>query len=155
MPVGGTPAPLAQESLLCKNLKLSNVIKECVRKVGIFAGFLQARPPTTLIKAVRVKCNSHKHWKLVMGDVIVNPSHGAPRDTPDYLWKFFVNRVRDQLHFVLCFSPVGDKFRPAPHMGELLIEFLFASKSLCSFKFASFFILFPVEKNRIFPVNIK
>ena len=32
-------------------------------------------------------------------------------DTPDYLWKYFINRVRDRLHFVLCFSPVGDKFR--------------------------------------------
>jgi len=32
-------------------------------------------------------------------------------DTPDYLWKYFINRVRDRLHFCLCFSPVGDKFR--------------------------------------------
>ena len=32
-------------------------------------------------------------------------------DTEDYLWKFFVNRVWDNLHFVLCFSPVGNTFR--------------------------------------------
>jgi len=32
-------------------------------------------------------------------------------DTWDNLYKFFINRVRDKLHIVLCFSPVGEKFR--------------------------------------------
>lgn len=27
------------------------------------------------------------------------------------LYQFFINKVRDQLHIVLCFSPVGTKFR--------------------------------------------
>jgi len=27
------------------------------------------------------------------------------------LWKFFINRVKDCLHMILCFSPVGEKFR--------------------------------------------
>jgi len=27
------------------------------------------------------------------------------------LWTFFINRVKDHLHMVLCFSPVGNKFR--------------------------------------------
>lgn len=27
------------------------------------------------------------------------------------LWEFFINKVRKNLHIVLCFSPVGDKFR--------------------------------------------
>lgn len=27
------------------------------------------------------------------------------------LWNFFINRVKDQLHMVLAFSPVGTKFR--------------------------------------------
>lgn len=27
------------------------------------------------------------------------------------LWDFFINKVRKYLHIVLCFSPVGDKFR--------------------------------------------
>lgn len=31
-------------------------------------------------------------------------------DTWDNLYSFFLNRVRDNLHVVLCFSPVGDKF---------------------------------------------
>eukprot|EP00887_Chlorella_sp_A99_P001633 scaffold8.g1633.t1 len=34
---------------------------------------------------------------------------GAP-DTWDDLYSFFINRVRDRLHSVLCFSPVGKKF---------------------------------------------
>ena len=33
------------------------------------------------------------------------------QDTGDWLWKYFVNKVRARLHFVLCMSPVGDKFR--------------------------------------------
>ncbi|CUG94317.1 dynein heavy chain, putative [Bodo saltans] len=32
-------------------------------------------------------------------------------DMNEVLWKYFINRVRERLHFVLCFSPVGDKFR--------------------------------------------
>jgi dynein heavy chain len=31
-------------------------------------------------------------------------------DTWDNLYSFFLNRVRDNLHVVLCFSPVGNKF---------------------------------------------
>jgi dynein heavy chain len=36
---------------------------------------------------------------------------GHFEETPDFLWKYFINRVRDRLHMVLCFSPVGEKFR--------------------------------------------
>lgn len=32
-------------------------------------------------------------------------------DMNEVLWSYFINRVRERLHFVLCFSPVGDKFR--------------------------------------------
>eukprot|EP00951_Prasinocladus_malaysianus_P003902 scaffold27623_cov51-Prasinocladus_malaysianus.AAC.1 len=32
-------------------------------------------------------------------------------DTMENLWDFFINKVRRYLHVVLCFSPVGDKFR--------------------------------------------
>jgi dynein heavy chain len=27
------------------------------------------------------------------------------------LWNFFINRVKDKLHMILAFSPVGNKFR--------------------------------------------
>lgn len=32
-------------------------------------------------------------------------------ETPANVWAFFIDRVRDNLHVVLCFSPVGEKFR--------------------------------------------
>ena len=37
------------------------------------------------------------------------PCAGVP-DTSDALYAFFLGRVRDRLHVVLCFSPVGAKF---------------------------------------------
>lgn len=38
------------------------------------------------------------------------PSPPGVPDTWDNLYSFFLNRVRDRLHLVLCFSPVGKKF---------------------------------------------
>ena len=32
-------------------------------------------------------------------------------DTPEALWEFFIEKSRKMWHTVLCFSPVGDKFR--------------------------------------------
>ncbi|GIQ85219.1 dynein heavy chain, partial [Kipferlia bialata] len=32
-------------------------------------------------------------------------------DTNSALWEFFIDRVKSNLHVVLCFSPVGEKFR--------------------------------------------
>ena len=32
-------------------------------------------------------------------------------DTRENCWKFFIERVKKQLKVVLCFSPVGEKFR--------------------------------------------
>ncbi|MEW5311809.1 MAG: hypothetical protein WDW38_003494 [Sanguina aurantia] len=32
-------------------------------------------------------------------------------DTMENLWEFFIDKVRKYLHVVLCFSPVGDRFR--------------------------------------------
>ncbi|CAG9462434.1 unnamed protein product [Pedinophyceae sp. YPF-701] len=48
----------------------------------------------------------------IMGDVRPVMRKAAPQilDTPDNLWSFFINRVRQNLHVMLCFSPVGEKF---------------------------------------------
>jgi len=50
-------------------------------------------------------------------DALVNDIRPAMRaeqpgvpDTADNLYAFFMNRVRDKLHLVLCFSPVGPRF---------------------------------------------
>jgi len=32
-------------------------------------------------------------------------------DTSDILWAYFIKRAKANLHIILCFSPVGDKFR--------------------------------------------
>ena len=32
-------------------------------------------------------------------------------DSVENCWSFFIDKVRRFLHIVLCFSPVGDKFR--------------------------------------------
>ena len=32
-------------------------------------------------------------------------------DSVENCWSFFIDKVRKFLHIVLCFSPVGDKFR--------------------------------------------
>lgn len=39
------------------------------------------------------------------------PDTLGKNDTWDNLYRFFIDRVRDNLHIVLCFSPVGEKFR--------------------------------------------
>jgi len=49
-------------------------------------------------------------------DGIVNGVRGAVKgegilDSKDNCWKFFIDRVRRNLHMSLCFSPVGDAFR--------------------------------------------
>ena len=42
--------------------------------------------------------------------------------TYDDLWTFFIERVRHHLHIVLCFSPVGDKFRTRAQKFPALIN---------------------------------
>ena len=32
-------------------------------------------------------------------------------DTPDDCWKFFIEKIQQNLHITLCFSPIGDLFR--------------------------------------------
>jgi len=50
-------------------------------------------------------------------DMMVSDLRGPARkenpdfvDTPDNLYKYFIDRIRDNLHIVLCFSPANDKF---------------------------------------------
>jgi dynein heavy chain len=31
--------------------------------------------------------------------------------TPENVMQFFIDRVKNNLHVILCFSPVGEKFR--------------------------------------------
>ena len=49
---------------------------------------------------------------MIVNDIRPVMKHHMPGvpDTWDNLYAFFLNRVRDNLHCVLCFSPVGAKF---------------------------------------------
>lgn len=44
------------------------------------------------------------------------------QDGRDQLWRAFINRVRDNLHVVLCLSPVGETFRSRCRMFPSLIN---------------------------------
>lgn len=49
---------------------------------------------------------------MIINDIrpIMKAAQPGVPDTWDNLYAFFLNRVRDNLHVMLCFSPVGNKF---------------------------------------------
>ncbi|CAG7714181.1 unnamed protein product [Allacma fusca] len=49
----------------------------------------------------------------ICNDLIMPMKKEFPKrqPTPDTLYEYFISRVRKNLHVVLCFSPVGEKFR--------------------------------------------
>lgn len=49
----------------------------------------------------------HKLLEDARGSLVLQ---GTP-DSPALLWKAFIERVRCQLHIVLCMSPMGESFR--------------------------------------------
>lgn len=85
----------------------------------------------SLAQTLSSLCRKSKSWYLMVHlvslpaglmpkdelDMIINDMRpimkaaqpGVP-DTWDNLYAFFLNRVRDNLHVMLCFSPVGNKF---------------------------------------------
>eukprot|EP00796_Vickermania_ingenoplastis_P003819 gene3823-2705_t len=59
-------------------------------------------------------------------------------DMSETLWSYFINRVRERLHFVLCFSPVGDKFRTRARKFPALQALLDVStRTIMEFKMAT------------------
>lgn len=42
---------------------------------------------------------------------VMKKEHPKRPPTDDNLYEYFMSRVRGNLHIVLCFSPVGEKFR--------------------------------------------
>lgn len=51
-------------------------------------------------------------WLMdVRNDYVKEKGLGNVDPPQSELWNYFVDRVRDNLHIVLCFSPVGQKFR--------------------------------------------
>lgn len=64
---------------------------------------------------------SDEYEKVIMGarDECVKGKFG---DTRDEIFTFFINRVRANLHIVLCMSPVGDAFRRRCRMFPSLVN---------------------------------
>lgn len=58
----------------------------------------------------------------VLGKVRQAAKSEGIQDTPDELFKFFLDRVRKNLHIALCFSPVGVQFRIRARMFPGLIN---------------------------------
>ncbi len=48
-------------------------------------------------------------------------SEGKP-DTRDSCWGWFIDKVRQNLHMTLCFSPVGDSLRKRSRQFPALIN---------------------------------
>lgn len=46
----------------------------------------------------------------------------ATDGTPDQLYAYFVERCKNNLHIVLCFSPIGDAFRTRVRMFPSLVN---------------------------------
>lgn len=49
---------------------------------------------------------------MIVNDIrpLMKAEQPSTPDTYENLYSFFLNRVRNNLHLTLCFSPVGDKF---------------------------------------------
>jgi len=47
---------------------------------------------------------------------------GVNEGDRDAVWQFFINRVREKLHIVLCMSPVGSSFRNRCRMFPSLVN---------------------------------
>ena len=61
---------------------------------------------------------------MIINDIrpVMKAAEPGTPDTWDNLFNFFFNRVRDNLHVCLCFSPVGDKFSRRAQMFPGLIN---------------------------------
>ena len=49
-------------------------------------------------------------WLLNIKTALQKKKGKQYNPTGEELWEIFINRVRDDLHLVLCFSPMGEKF---------------------------------------------
>ena len=57
------------------------------------------------------------HCIQVRNDLASETAKAGVTDTPDAVFSFLIERVRNNLHIILCMSPVGDPFRWVCQMG--------------------------------------
>ncbi|XP_038058163.1 dynein heavy chain 6, axonemal-like isoform X3 [Patiria miniata] len=63
-----------------------------------------------------------EYERVVIGCRPAAKEAGIPEGNRDEIFNFFINRVRQNLHIVLCMSPVGDAFRSRCRMFPSLVN---------------------------------
>ena len=58
----------------------------------------------------------------IFENIRMDATRAGVADTPNTLWKFFVNRVRANLHVILTMSPIGDSLRTRSRMFPALVN---------------------------------
>ncbi|XP_070535810.1 dynein axonemal heavy chain 6-like isoform X2 [Ptychodera flava] len=63
-----------------------------------------------------------EHERIIMSVRPKAKEAGIPEGSRDEIYSYFINRVRSNLHIVLCMSPVGDAFRSRCRMFPSLVN---------------------------------
>ena len=63
-----------------------------------------------------------EYERMVIGCRPAAKDAGIPEGDRDAIFNFFINRVRNNLHVVLCMSPVGDSFRSRCRMFPSIVN---------------------------------
>jgi dynein heavy chain len=66
---------------------------------GEIPGLFEKEEQQTILDTIRIKARNHEGGAAGM------------KETKENLWNFFINQVRQNLHVVLAFSPIGKSFR--------------------------------------------
>eukprot|EP00741_Cyanophora_paradoxa_P024938 tig00000056_g24072.t1 len=96
-----------------------------VRSLARFSSAFQRRlAPFSLARRARQVPNLFAPEELVaIRDAVRNDAKAAGyQDSNDALYAFFIERARNNLHVVLCMSPVGDAFRNRLRMFPALVN---------------------------------
>ena len=67
-------------------------------------------------------CSPSLKTKMSPCTVLYGQGAGIKTGSPAEIYEFFVERVRSNLHIVLCLSPIGDAFRTRLRMFPSLVN---------------------------------
>lgn len=119
-----------QQIVLVKGFN-ENTLKDFIRTLFQFAGF-KGWPTTFIMTDAEIKKEEFLEYinmvlstgeipglipkderEIWLGELksVFSKQTGNKEPSQQQVYEFFVNRLRDNLHIVLCFSPVGTKFR--------------------------------------------
>lgn len=63
-----------------------------------------------------------EYERVIIGTRAAAKEAGIPEGNRDEIFNYFINRVRKNLHIVLCMSPVGESFRARCRMFPSLVN---------------------------------